>query len=195
MTRTIPILLLTLTCATFVSCSRQDHVTPSDDGSQNRGASEATPQKPRVGTPAPENQNWTVLTKADLLGDYDGDYFQGIWQPSDSDVRQAIQEARPYLENLKKATSGDYERQRIEEVLAGWDQYECQVIGHTKDGRKLIFLSFFPKTDVEEATGQESASRWRHHYHWVYDGGTDYWQIEYDCKTKTILHFATNGDA
>jgi hypothetical protein len=187
MRRTIAILSLTLTCGGFVSCSRQDTVAPQPEVNQKQGTGQTTSQEPAAVPQSHEHRIFAILTKTDLVGSN----FQGIWQPSDADTIRAIHDARLYLEKLKRTTSEEYERAKIGEVLSGWDTYACQVVGHTKDGRKLIHLSFFPITQIENLMARRSRD-WQHSYIIVNDGWTDYWRIEYDCKTKAFLDFQTN---
>ena len=164
--KSIPILLFALAGATFISCTRKD----SDSGTE-------------------EDQTWAILAKDDLSDD-DSDLFQQIWEPSQSDVPRAIQATRLYLENLKKTTSSDSQREKITEILGGWDRYLCQAIGHVKDGKKLIHLNFFAKEDVSE----EDFTTWQHHYIAGSNGGTEYWRIEYDYKAQTFSDFEINDD-
>jgi hypothetical protein len=105
-------------------------------------------------------------------------------------VPRIIQEARRYLETLKKTTSSDFERERIAQILPKWDTYACQVVGHTEHGKKLIHLNFFPKN----RTSEKYFSDWRNQFIVVDDGGSDYWGIEYDDNAKAFLDFAPNGD-
>ena len=159
--KSIPVLLSVLAAAIFASCSREDKVAPRALDDQNRSTRQAAPQKPPVVPSVQENQNWAILAKTD--------FFQGIWQPSESVVSHAIHDARQYLEKLKKTTSSDDERKKIGEILAGWDKYLCQVVGHTKNGKKLIHLNFFPKRTIAEDLGKD----WRRRYIMVDDGGAE----------------------
>jgi hypothetical protein len=166
MRRTIAILLLALTCGGFVSCSEKDTVTPQPEENQNQGTSQAT------------LQNLVILSKTELRDSA----FQGIWQPTESDVRRIIQEAHLCVEKLKKTASSNHERKQIGEVLATWDKYYCQAIGHTKDGKKLIHLNFFLHVFPDEMIGTD----WRHYYINQFGGS---WRIEYDGEAKKFLDF------
>jgi hypothetical protein len=148
------------------------------------------PQKPPAAPIAKENPVWVILTKTDL-SDKRTNEFQGIWQPSESDIPHILQEARAHLEKLKK-TSSEYERGRIATILSGWDKSACQVVGHVKDGKKLVHLNFFPKDFPKD---DEDCSGWQHRYIVVFDGGADFWQIDYDNEAKVFLDFWSNGDA
>jgi hypothetical protein len=161
--KSIPILLSVLAGTIFASCSREDVVAPRVSENQNRSTSQAAPEKPPVAPPRDEIRNWAIFAKADLSDEGNNPYeLHGVWQPSDSDVFRVIQEARLHLERLKNTTSSDYDRERIGKVLAGWYKYACQVVGHTKHGKKLIHLSFFPVTQIDYM--QERWSKdWRHH--------------------------------
>jgi hypothetical protein len=192
MRKTAAILLLALTCAVFASCSRDDAIAPRANEDQDRSTSEATPQEPPVGTQPQQNENWTILTKSDLAAQGYTEDLEGMWQPSESDVPRAIREARPYLEKLKKTTSSKMERVKADAVLsADWDRYyACQAYGCTKDGRKLICLSFFPKGLISRS--KEEGVDWRHQFVAAIDGGASFWVVSYDNETKTFSGFNTN---
>jgi hypothetical protein len=127
------------------------------------------------------NQNWAILSKSDLNG------FEGVWEPSESDVPALIQGARKYLEELRK-TASPHKRAQLAEVLAAWDEYVCQVVGHTKDGKKLIRLNFLRIRRGEE----ETFKNWRNKYTVVDDGGSYFWRIEYDTKAKRFFDLEVN---
>jgi hypothetical protein len=192
----IPILFALLAGTMFASCSRENSVAPAANDDQNRGTSQATPQKPSGADPT-EERKWAILTKADFPDEDSNPYdFKGIWEPSQSEVVAAIQAIRPYLAKQKKAPSpatgqvpADGGRKKIDDIVGNWDKYVCQAVGHTKSGKKLIHLNFFPKEDVGDSTN------WLHRYVYGDDGGTWYWRIEYDCEAKTFSEFETNGDA
>ncbi len=191
--KSIPILLFALAGAIFASCSREEPAAPRGKEDQNRNTSEATLQKPPVATSARENQNWTILSETDVRNSASvrDSTFQGIWQPSESDVLRAINEARLYLEKRKKTASSDYERKRIGDALARWDKYLCQAIGHTKEGKKLIHLNFFINVFPRETFD------WRHgyiRYLRAIGDGAMFWRIEYDYKAMEFLDFHANDE-
>jgi hypothetical protein len=183
--KSLAVLLFALTCAAFVSCSRQETVSPSGNKSRDRSTDKAASDNPFIPSPMAENANWAILTKAELADDVNADLippFQGVWQPSQSDVRLAIHAARRYLE-----------KEQAKEILAKWDKYVCQAVGHTRNGKRLIHLNFFPR-DEFLGTGEDPMT-WRHHYVVVDDGGNDFWQIDYDCDANVCLDFEANGYA
>jgi hypothetical protein len=179
MRRTTAILLLGLTCGGFVSCSRMDTAAPHAE--KNQGTSEAT------------LQNWIILSDTDVRDSpsLDDSDFNGLWQPSESDVGRVIQEARLHVEKLKKKASSDYDRKQIADILARWSRYYCQAIGHTKEGKKLIHLNSFINVLPREAWCD-----WRHRYIRCLpatgDGAT-FWRMEYDCEAREFLEFHPNG--
>jgi hypothetical protein len=129
---------------------------------------------------APADRNWVILAEAPL------DAGLEVWRPTESDVPRIIQDIRPYLEKERKTTDSDSMKEEIGKILAQWDQYACQVVGITRDGKKLVHFNFFPKDEFGD---------WRRHYIEVNDGGADFWRIEYDCKTTSFLNFVSNGYA
>jgi hypothetical protein len=134
----------------------------------------------------PTNQNWAILSKSDR----GVKQFEGVWEPSESDVPALIQGVRKYLEELRK-TASPHERADVADVVAAWDEYVCQVVGYTKDGKKLVRLNF-----VRIRRGDEEEFKdWRHRYIDVLDGGSDFWRIKYDTKAKRFFDFEVNGVA
>jgi hypothetical protein len=203
MTRIAAVLLSALACGVFASCSQKDTAGPSVADDQNRGTDEAASDNPFTSSPTAENANWATLTKADLTNDVNADLippFKGVWQPSQSDVRLAIQGARRFLEREQaKEVPADqgarhrFEKDAAKEILTKWDKYVCQAVGHTRDSKRLIHLNFFPRKALSEE--KEDPTAWRRHFFIVYDGGSDYWQIDYDCNASECLYFEPNGDA
>jgi hypothetical protein len=182
--RSITILFAILAGTIFASCSREDAVTSNARKEQVSNGGQTTLQKPRVPSPTLKDPSWVILPGFSewvltALG------AQGTWQPTDSDVRQAIHDLRPYLERFMKTPEGDDDREQIEEILADWGTYACQAVGYTKDGKKFIHLNFLPKTEKD----------WRRAYIGVCDGGASYWRIEYDKNAKSFSHFEANGVA
>jgi hypothetical protein len=192
--KSTPILFTLLVGAVLASCSRDVAVAPPEQKTQNRSTSQASPKKPSAAPITPENRKWVILSKRDYSNSPSYEDLQGIWQPSESDVPNAIHEARLYLEKLKKKkTASAKERKIIGEVLVAWDDYACQAIGHTRAGKKMICLSFFPKSETSGSI--RHGEDWRHYFIAVQDGGAGYWRITYDCEAKTFLNFVTNDHA
>lgn len=97
-----------------------------------------------------------------------------------------------------------YQYQRIKTGRRQWLQYELnniledlpnyrvQYIGIIVRGKRRILASYFP--------GIEDDKPDRHSYwvdKWVapYDGGSDYWRIQYDPLTGKYSHFQVNSSA
>ncbi len=211
-TKIAPILLFSLAIAVFASCAREEPVASPAQENQVSSSDDRTTQNTSaepVDSSIQKKLNWVILTKTDLSNE-GSTGFQGIWQPSEADMHRVIQEARLYLEKLKKTTSSDDERENIGKILAGWDKYLCQAVGHTRNGKKLIHLNFFPneraseewKKQMKEIVSKVRNKQlpndvldWRHCYVVVCDGGAYYWRIEYDPQAKVFLNFETNGEA
>jgi len=211
MRRTISILLAALICTVLASCSHEEAgpSAKSQDGSRSEAvvqkqlgdapaqpsATAVSEQKTASASPAQQNENWTILNRSDLSNQFEKDFLEGVWEPSESDVSRAIQGVRPCLEKLEKTTLPKRDRERIEDILAESDgYYACQAYGQTKDGKKLIHLSFFPKSFIRSSKEIEG-SDWRHDLQTAVDGGTAFWRIDYDRQTNAYSGFDTNLDA
>lgn len=119
--------------------------------------------------------NWTVLREA--LS------FSGYWRCDEVEIAEAVAGSRMFLSQLKVEVTSEYRRREIEKILAHWDDYTCQVVCHTKNGRRMIHLNFVPR---EEAKAE---------YVSVMDGGFWYWRIEYDYEDRRYVDFRSNGYA
>jgi hypothetical protein len=134
--------------------------------------------------------------------------FNGRWSPEKKDIPALIEATFQYLW-LYKEPKGDnplgisldekmmQERTNrdINEVLVDRPIYACQIVGYEKDGRKMIHLNFFPK-DMDGFIDRKPGSSepyWHFRYVTVSDGGPHFWQIDYDCLSKTFLNFRANG--
>jgi hypothetical protein len=163
--KSIPILLMALAGLIGASCAREDHAVSQ----------------------LSEHQDWAVLTDSDLSKrECEIFCFQKRWNPSESDVPYVLQQARLYVETRNKTSSSSDDREKIAGILARWDKYACQVIGYTKDGKKLIRLNFF--------VPEKEFRNWRHRYVVVADGGANFWQVDYDIEAHAFLNFGYHGD-
>jgi hypothetical protein len=135
-------------------------------------------------TPEPR---WAILAKVD------NSEFKGVWQPTEAQVRQSLKGVHSHLGKLKTTTSWKWEQEKIGEILVGWDKYVCQAVGYTVNGKKRIHLNYFPEYETDGIHADNTD--WRRDYMTVFDGGADFWRVDYDCETGDYEDFSCNGDA
>lgn len=138
-----------------------------------------------------EHQNWVVLRDATELN--------STWIPAEAQIPGLMRGARVYLLQTLNRTSHDrpqdeiqqikseFLRREIQEILSAWDHYVCQAVGHSKQGRKLIHLSFLLPAAFEPGLD------WRKEVVQVEDGGMTFWQIDYDPEDQRFLNFHPSG--
>lgn len=137
-------------------------------------------------------EKWVVLSEAEE--------FNSIWTPREANIPELIRGAAVYLQQLANASSSDYLhneiqkmkseylKREIQDITSQWDDYVCQVIGYTKDEKRLIHLNFLlpasaTKWDVD----------WRKEFIQVNDGGAAFWQVDFDPEEKLYLNFHPSG--
>ena len=114
------------------------------------------------------------------------------WVPSAQQVLAARDAARNQiardLKALRPVGLDEYRLRDAKDILRDWNLYRLQAWGYTKHHKKLIRLSFL-SPDVLRDTD------WRHQLVVVSDGGSAYWQADYDPATGKILWWQANGVA
>ncbi len=114
------------------------------------------------------------------------------WVPSAEQVLAARDAARRRIisdtQGLGPRRLDAWHSSSAQEILHSWRSYRLQAYGHTDHGRRLIRLSFITLDSPNDTD-------WRHQFYIVMDGGSAYWQADYDPQTKTILWWEPNGVA
>ena len=106
----------------------------------------------------------------------------GTWVPTWTDIHHLEQGVGGFL-----ATFGD------DAPSQPLDQYRRQYVGFVRDGRRLIYASFFPR---DECIGYpEGRYCWQLRPITVCDGGDRYFGVEFDPKARSFSEYSTNGFA
>jgi len=128
----------------------------------------------------------------------------GYWEPTVRDIQKLESRLKPALEagarspillNAYSALFPNQEkftREQIEDVRGRLSEYRRQYVGLLVKGSKRIYLNAFPNT---VAGYRDDFDYWQEEFVSILDGGTRFWQIEYDVQTKQFLNFSANGDA
>lgn len=114
-------------------------------------------------------------SKADFAARATGRKNLQYWTPAESDIAQAMPQIKAFL--AKQAPS----------IASSLQEYRCQYFGVVVDGKKRIYCNFFRRGSWDEY--------WRIEPVFVLDGGDDFFQLEYDVKSKQCLNFTVNGEA
>jgi hypothetical protein len=131
---------------------------------------------------------WLVPPPEASLGKMPG------WMPSTQDVLRAepvIVDALQRLSQSSEASRPDLLRQgRLEDVhtiLRELDDYGAQFTGFIVDGHRRLRCNFFMVGDLST----DAVNRWII----VYDGGSAFWQIDYDLDSNRCVDLWINGYA
>ena len=113
--------------------------------------------------------------KADFAMEVTGRKDAQGWTPSKTEIAKAMPQIKTFLG--KQAPS----------IASSLQEYRCQYFGVVVDGKKRIYCNFFRRSSWDEG--------WRIEPVFVLDGGDDFFQLEYDVKSKQCLNFTVNGEA
>ncbi len=97
------------------------------------------------------------------------------WKLTEESIRKAEPVILAFLKNAEK---------NIYQII---EQYRCQYFGIIVNGKKRIYCNFFRIEKYEE--------KWRTKPLIVVDGGSNFFQLEYDIETDKCLNFTINGVA
>ena len=129
--------------------------------------------------PAPETDAGQRVifpaSKAESLALAAGWEDLGCWTPVDSDIAEAAPRIKAFLTEQAPSIAG-----RLPE-------YRCQYFGFTVEGKKRLYCNFFRPGPW--------ADGWQTELVIVFDGGDDFFQLEYDVESKQCLNFFVNGEA
>jgi hypothetical protein len=128
-------------------------------------------------TPAPDVDGYQSVilpaSKAEFLASdaKELDY----WTPTDADVAEAAAHIKAFL--AKQSPS----------LASQLSEYRCQYFGITVDGKRRLYCNFFRRGDWDDGWETEPVI--------VFDGGDDFFQLEYDLESRQCLNFQVNGEA
>lgn len=131
-----------------------------------------------------EGGQWIVFTAENARKEQIGGWlFTGeieYWSPTEADVR-AVEEGVGVF--LQENAAMFYTNVPVWERL---DEYNRQYVGMIVEGRKVLYANFF--CNREDAT-------WRKEFVLVLDGGSCYFQFQFDSATGEFFDLRVNGEA
>ena len=120
-------------------------------------------------------ENWIIVTKG------------ATWSPKPAQVLAAREAVHTYLGSLQKTLpKDDYRCRKITEILANWALYKMQAIGVPGPGQVRMHLNFLGLSD--ETWKRNEIVR-------VMDGGSQFWNVDFDLNTNLASNLEINGDA
>lgn len=126
-------------------------------------------------------ENWVILSPA---------HSHALWTPTAHQIIEAEQCVRHFLRDKDSQKSlTDHQRKQIIRITDNYQNYRIQFVGISKGKNKRIFCNFIPAPD--DLIG-DSFPDWKSRYIMVMDGGTHFWHIEYDIKSKYCTEFSCN---
>jgi hypothetical protein len=130
---------------------------------------------------------WTILSPAAR----DMSVIGASWLPTPQQVSAAREAAKQRILHdahaLRPVGLDEWRLRDAREIVQRWNTYRLQAWGYTKHHKKLIHLSFL--------TLDQMHVDWRHELVVVSDGGSAFWQAEYDPTSGKILWWQANGVA
>lgn len=114
-----------------------------------------------------------VIVPANMASEFE--LAEQYWTPSEEDVLKLENSLPAYLEQVGAT-----------EVAGRLPEYKRQYVGFTFDGDQLIYGNFFCNPLNYD---------WQKEAVFVLDGGSCYFQIQYDPKNDQFLYLQINGEA
>lgn len=114
--------------------------------------------------------------------------LKGDWTPTQHQTDKALAAAVEYVHQVVARNNGRNLAEKMQvfqakQISEGMKQYYVQFIGQTPRGVKIIFCNFISGPD----------SDWKKSLVVFYDGGSGYWQIDYNPETGKCRNFDING--
>jgi hypothetical protein len=114
------------------------------------------------------------VSKDKIPYSFDGKLTE-TWTPTKEIIQQIQPDILKYIEISNKR------------IFKNINKYRCQYFGIIVKGRKIIYCNFFWLMKEDED--------WKISPIIYFDGGEDYFQLEYDIEKKKCLNFTVNGEA
>lgn len=108
---------------------------------------------------------------------------EGKWTPTEEQTVLALHAIDSFIQQITPKNSVN-ESSRIKERLKG---YHVQFVGEQRGETKVVWCNFI--------TMLSSDWDWKRQALFVCDGGSAFWQIDYDPKTGQLSRFIVNGFA
>lgn len=134
-----------------------------------------------------QGDNWVIFSENQARETGIADWFvqngesSGYWTPAESNVL--------VIENgLASFLQENSEKFRLSEMPV-WErlnQYNRQYLGIILEDRKLIYANFFCRSFETD---------WRKEFVFVLDGGSCFFQFQYDVNTNEFFDLQVNGEA
>ena len=122
----------------------------------------------------------------------------GFWTPTNQETTEALHAIDKYLTKLSKTRKEDMPRTttqnsaaltnyQISKIRKSLWKYRVQFIGINFDSRKVIYCNFFLYDPKKYA-------KWKKEYVDISEGGTAFWQIDYDINSKQCTDLTINSE-
>ncbi|HEX8296730.1 MAG TPA: hypothetical protein VF593_10540 [Chthoniobacteraceae bacterium] len=114
----------------------------------------------------------------------------GEWTPTQAQAQRAFARVQIFLQKQNGLDGSG--KKAIAQIKSKKSGYRVQFSGSRKGGKEIVVCNFFP---AKNSAGVDSFSYWKQRQVAVFDGGADFWRIEYDPAADTCGNFQWNGDA
>jgi hypothetical protein len=121
--------------------------------------------------------------------------LHGQWQPTSKDTTNALEAAITLVRKTAEQPEGSswpmkYKFDAARKISNDFSRYAVQFIGKIDHGKKIIVCNFFPVAGIES-----EFKYWKTSQVAVMDGGSSFWNIEYDSQTGMCRNLQINGEA
>jgi hypothetical protein len=172
-------------------------IDAEDTAVETPEATEPSPMRAPATPKSPENtlietSEYTgVILSGNVASEFSFLFDQaltGYWEPSIDDISRAEERIRQYLISLQNDPDLDtYQKGNATFILNNLEKYRRQYVGILVDGEQRIWCNAF--------LSDHSLPDWERVPVYVLDGGSYFWQIEYDLSKDECINFYIHGEA
>ncbi len=109
--------------------------------------------------------------------------------PKTEEIKFIMQNLKQELNSrLNNPNIPSMDKDNIKGIISKFDQYLVQFIGYSTNDKNIIHCNFFKKY-------KNGSNSWKKKLVITLDGGNNYWQIDFDIKTKKFINLRINGEA
>jgi hypothetical protein len=117
--------------------------------------------------------------------------LKGQWTPTKDQTEKALMATAIFVRKIASQPAGktfaeNYKIGGAAKISRQMATYVVQFIGKVRNGKKVIFCSFFATVELK------NFSRWKESEPMVDGGGYDFWQVYYDPETEKCDDFQVN---
>jgi hypothetical protein len=114
--------------------------------------------------------------------------FDGVWTPSVKDIEKVNSLLAEYFQKLGHQ---ELSAKQVEYLKGNYAKSRCQYVGLITKAGRFIHVNAIP---LAPARGTDMHENWINSFVVYYDGGADYWQINYHVDEGVFKDLTVNQD-